>query len=383
TVGDEISAAALGERVFHVPNVRGTTFLELDGVTLLDSGNSSAQGGCLLAESARVDLNNTTFDGCAASDGGGAAFVDSDVTFSGSNLTSNEARQGGGVYAENTVLAVTTSSVQSNSAFDGGGLFVLGDGHAVIKESLIHDNVAERAGGGAWIQMATTGIETAIHDNQAIYGGGALVFDAPFVGTQVNVFDNNASRYGGGFYGHQRAEIELDHSSLYGNWGSTGGGGIYTLSLAYLYNSTVHENSAFYGAAVQSVGGSSFVFGNNVSIADNQHLGFIGFAIEGPTIRLRNSIVERHFASCSPSVDSIGYVVSTDNNCLSGGAPGNLSGPANTVAQTVGTERRLVLQPGSIAIDVGNTASCESDDQRFLSRPQGLSCDAGAYELEN
>ena len=42
----------------------------------------------------------------------------------------------------------------------------------------------------------------------------------------------------------------------------------------------------------------------------------------------------------------------------------------------------ITLLTASNAIDAGDDATCESTDQRGITRPQGDACDAGAFELE-
>ena len=52
------------------------------------------------------------------------------------------------------------------------------------------------------------------------------------------------------------------------------------------------------------------------------------------------------------------------------GALGNYGGYTQTIS----------LLPGSSAIDAGNDATCATNDQRGVTRPQGAHCDVGAYE---
>ena len=227
-----------------------------------------------------------------------------------------------------------------------------------------------------------TMVQSQLFWNDAQYGAGALVYDATLTGTRVDIANNHALSAGGGLYGHQRARIELDHSSIYRNEAVTGGGGIYTTSLAYLDNVSVWENTARYGAAIRATGGSSFVFGNNVGIADNVSPLWIGDGIEATRARFRNSIIERNHADCSPGVSSIGNVVSPDPACLAGGAAGNVLAPAQTTASFIGAGVVLQIAATSPALDAGDDATCEPDDQRFVARPMGAACDAGAYERE-
>ena len=54
-----------------------------------------------------------------------------------------------------------------------------------------------------------------------------------------------------------------------------------------------------------------------------------------------------------------------------------------TLADNGGPTMTHALLPGSVAIDKIPADSCEVDeDQRGVTRPQGDSCDVGAFELE-
>src|SRR5262249_23909089 len=52
-------------------------------------------------------------------------------------------------------------------------------------------------------------------------------------------------------------------------------------------------------------------------------------------------------------------------------------------ADNGGTVLTDALQPGSPAINGGSNAGCPAVDARGVSRPQGASCDIGAYEFES
>jgi hypothetical protein len=51
------------------------------------------------------------------------------------------------------------------------------------------------------------------------------------------------------------------------------------------------------------------------------------------------------------------------------------------LADNGGPTPTVALLPGSPAIDAGDDSVCPPTDQRGVSRPQGLACDIGAFEL--
>ncbi len=66
----------------------------------------------------------------------------------------------------------------------------------------------------------------------------------------------------------------------------------------------------------------------------------------------------------------------SDNNC-----PGAQADPKlDTLADNGGPTKTMALLAGSPAIDAGNSETCTAADQRGVTRPQGESCDIGAYE---
>ena len=52
------------------------------------------------------------------------------------------------------------------------------------------------------------------------------------------------------------------------------------------------------------------------------------------------------------------------------------------LADNGGPTQTQALLPGSPAIDSADDSACPATDQRGVSRPQGASCDVGAYEAE-
>jgi hypothetical protein len=85
-----------------------------------------------------------------------------------------------------------------------------------------------------------------------------------------------------------------------------------------------------------------------------------------------------------------GYNVDGDGTCLASGGPGNFTANANLapLADNGGPVPTHAVNPGSPLIDSGNPAApgssgdaCAAIDARGVARPQGPTCDVGAFEL--
>jgi hypothetical protein len=139
------------------------------------------------------------------------------------------------------------------------------------------------------------------------------------------------------------------------------GGGILNFGSVTLTNATVTDNSAnFNGSGI-----------------------FNGLNPRG-TVTLKNTIVANSFINCSGPITSAGHNLDSGNTCgLTG--PGDLTninpllGP---LQDNGGVTFTHALLPGSPAIGTGSP-DCPppATDQRGVTRPQGATCDIGAYEL--
>ena len=100
---------------------------------------------------------------------------------------------------------------------------------------------------------------------------------------------------------------------------------------------------------------------------------------------MQNSIVANNTAPTGP--DCSGTINTSDHNII-----GNTSG-CTVVAgigdqfnvdplistYLLGSSAYYALLSGSPAIDAGDSGTCLTTDQRGLARPQGATCDKGAY----
>ena len=89
---------------------------------------------------------------------------------------------------------------------------------------------------------------------------------------------------------------------------------------------------------------------------------------------------------CSGTLNSGGFnLLATVDGCtIEGDTTGNLIGvdpQLEAPADNGGPTLTSALRAGSPAIDPGSPSSCEAADQRGVARPQGATCDMGAYEF--
>jgi hypothetical protein len=241
-------------------------------------------------------------------------------------------------------------------------------------------------GGGIYIsnQHVVTLNDCVIKDNQADNGGGIYNnYNLYMYGCTVS--GNSATQNGGGIY--NRGTLYMSNCTISGNIATLGGGGI--------YNDMSDDISSWYS-----------------TIASNQATGAWsrggGFNNVGPFI-FRNTIVANNTAGDSAHNNgynvtaqggqtiSLGYNLDSENSCefdqptdLVNTNP--LLGP---LQDNGGPTFTHALLHGSPAIDAGScvvlltksnrvfaaVVVSSGTDQRGVPRPQGTSCDIGAYEL--
>jgi predicted outer membrane repeat protein len=205
----------------------------------------------------------------------------------------------------------------------------------------------------------------------------------------VSIVDGEADP-GGGIFNLGR--LMLDHSLVANNEADSlgGGGGIASSGELTLVNTTVSGNVASsLGGGIRAAGSVTI---RNSTIAGNA--GGSGGGIEAPagTISLRNSIIaDNTDLGGSPSnclfgtgvaTSFLGRNLSSDDTC--GDAAALLVGEARlkSLAGNGGPTKTHALADDSPAIDRGTLCN-EATDQRYVPRPQGASCDLGAFEFND
>ena len=204
----------------------------------------------------------------------------------------------------------------------------------------------------------------SIVNGRAVVGSGGMEILNGRVTLDHVLVANNQGEIAGGI-DFDNGQLVLVNSTVSGNVGEITGG-IASVGPLVIRNSTITANAG------SSTGGINLVFGTfalrNSIIADNTNLA-------GDT---RNCRVE---PGVLPVLFSGSNIVSDetcgDEDAYMVGEPGlgpltNNGGPTKTHA----------LLDGSLAIDAGTSCS-EATDQRYVARPQGASCDLGAFEFND
>ena len=265
-----------------------------------------------------------------------------------------------------TGATVEDLTVTGGHSQDGGGILNLGG--LTLRDSAVTGNVAAAgpspgAGGGIYSTTTLTVIGSAVTGNQA--AGNILTLQSGlgggiFIGGTTTIVNSTIS---GNAAGPTPSVGTGDGGGIYM------GGGSPTLSLS---NVTLASNTAI-GSA-----GNLYLFSGAASAKDT--IIGLGTASDSGTQNCNGAVVS-----------SLGYNLEDRNQCgLAGtgdqtntdpllGALQNNGGPTDTQG----------LSLDSPAVDHGNPAGCTdasnallSVDQRRLTRPQGLACDVGAYELQ-
>ena len=198
--------------------------------------------------------------------------------------------------------------------------------------------------------------------------------------TDVTVSDNEEEQGIFNFGG----TLIMTNCTVSGNMDGGGitGGGILTMT-----NCTVSGNA---NAGLHSERGGIAV-GGSVSLTNCTVSGNTGrdIVFRGGTLTMMNTLVD---GACvdeiATEVTSNGYNIESPANTCGFDPDGtdlvNVPDPTfGTLADNGGPTMTHALLPGSVAIDKIPADSCEVDeDQRGVTRPQGDSCDVGAFELE-
>lgn len=158
-----------------------------------------------------------------------------------------------------------------------------------------------------------------------------------------------------------------DNCATLGAGFGNGGGG----STADLLFNTFSSNSATCGGANCTAVGASI----NSDISSQVNIDSNILFTDSPA------------GNCNEIFTSLGHNIDNGGTCIDGSAPGDqtFTDPGLTPGppdDNGGPTQTIALLKGSPAVDAGNPACPPPDtDQRGVSRPQFVSCDAGSYEL--
>ena len=258
------------------------------------------------------------------------------LTLSGLTLKHGKVvESGGGIFNNAGALTIDECSISDNVG-NGGGIFNDG-GTVTITNSFISNNSAGTStnAGGIYNSYGTLIISgCTFYENTGYNGGGIFNLGSGSVTVTNSTFSSNSAEYkGGGIINFNDGILTISHSTFSGNTAINSGGGIYNNTNGILdYRNTIIANST---------GG------------DCVNLGTINTTTTG-------NLVED--GTCSPDLTGDPLLEPLSDN----------GGPTLTHA----------LNGESHVIDQGTFSACTTFDQRGVSRPQGIGCDIGAYEVD-
>ncbi len=260
-------------------------------------------------------------------------------------------------------------------------------------------------------RVLTVDTSDAVVRDVTIQGG----FDDPggnvFVGNtrsatfeRVRITGGTSNTNGGGLAIFGATRVDIRASLIDGNQAGASinqrGGGIHVESATSgttltIEDTTIFNNTAWGGAGLAVMGNAlQPIVLRGVTLARNRALSATGglwFSAPSPLARIEGSIVAGNFQSATPTGGTPSNCTGSANRATDAG--GNLESQADCGLAAAGRQNAdpqlaaalagtvLPIPLTSSAVDI---AACGTRvfDQRGITRPQGIACDAGAYEVE-
>ena len=200
---------------------------------------TSGNGGGVSVSGGTAAFTNTTFTGCNAdSNGGGLSVSGGAVSISsGSSFSGNNAYSGGGLSITGGSVSMDNATFSGNDATNGGAVYssaylAVGAGVKFNTVSLSAPNIAEK-GGAIYVASGTTtisGAQAEFTENRAFDSGGAIYIASGTVnisGSGIAFTENVVSNDGGAIFANAGARVNLtgDSLSFAGNNAESGSGG--------------------------------------------------------------------------------------------------------------------------------------------------------------
>ena len=261
--------------------------------------------------------------------------------------------------------SISGVTIRDGRASEGGGVYVDEDASLTISDCVIGpNNIVSYAGGGISANEADVAMTNCSvvenHGTGTVGGAGIFIDDSIMTITNSTISGNVTNNFGGGILAYDDTTLTLVNVTVSGNlanqnyeteaWG--GGGGVYIdRAEVYLKNSIVAGNTDLTEPSEHvkwpDVKGSFVSLGGNL-IGDET----------GSTGWLPSDLVGNSGMPVDPMLGSL-----------------DVHEPGSTPT--------FPLLEGSPAIDFATCAAGVGTDQRGIKRPQGITCDSGAFELEN
>lgn len=326
-------------------------------------------GNCSLIEAIQAAETDTAVDACPAGSGADT------INVPAGTYTLTVVNNGGG--NPNGLPIVTTAMTIVGA---GAAATIITRGGATTFRFFSLSSTGNLTLNG--VTLSNGNSTTSGHDGGAIFNSGGTL-------TVLNsTLSGNVSGGGGGAifnrfpFAGSPAIANLTSSTLSGN---SGGAALQSLGTVTVTNSTLSGNAA---GGIANRGTLTVSYSTIASNTGNTSFGGADAGIfqdgNSATTTLNNTIVANNTNNANCNI-SAGTLTNGGNNLQ---FPGITCGAGITtadpllgpVANNGGGTQTMALLAGSPAIDAANSALCPATDQRGIARPQGPSCDIGAFE---
>jgi hypothetical protein len=311
---DAIARASNFDTVTFDPSLRGGTITLTSGELLLNKNLSiEGPGADSLAVSGggasrvfevqqgwSVSLSGLTIaDGrvTGAAGFGGAVLNAGTLRVSGITFEGNTAAAAGGAVRNNGSLTVLDSFFADNSAFDAGA--ILNGGSLTLLGTTFQRNTAAQTGsGGAVVNGGQLAVADCTFTDNAAYFGGAVESDGGQVTVVHSTLRGNRGGNGGGGLRIYAGSLTLSDSLLADN-SAVSGGGLYTTTFG---GTVLVERTTFTGNHTTGVGGALYDTFSSLTIdastvADNTASSGGGLYTYGAQVTVRASTFSGNTAS--------------------------------------------------------------------------------------
>lgn len=364
--------------------------LTINSLTLRNANGPTAFGGAI-SSSGNVEIVDSSFIDNVAWFGGAIYSDGSIMNIARSTFTGNDAnRSAGAVYNAGGTVDINDSSFNGNTAANEGGAVMSVGGSVNVTGSTFTGNSANSAGGAIRATDATVTIDSSTFEGNSGSVGGVIYNDSTStLGITGSSFSGNSSTSQGGAM-FNIGTLDVATSTLHSNSSVSSGGAIAnntSSATATITNSTFTDNSSeSTGGALYNVGSMSI---SASTISGNSSDGNGGGITVGAPVTIAASIVTGNTAPVGTNcqlggqLNSLGSNLTDDDSCTLGAAGDIQNGNASlgSLDDNGGPVLTMVPGQGSDAIDSADCALSTPEDQRGISRPQGLSCDIGAVEV--
>ncbi|WP_322513269.1 choice-of-anchor Q domain-containing protein [Chloroflexus sp.] len=294
---------------------------------------------------------------------------------------------------------LTINGSGNNITISGNGVVrvmqVNGGADLTLRSLTIANGRVTGSGGGIWNNGGAVTVlnSTFVRNSATQFGGGIENAGSGTLTVRDSFFDENSAQLGGAI-DNDPGTLTVTNSTFRGNSASISGGAIYTRNgAATVANSTFSGNSATLdgGGIFNSVNGTLTVV-NATFWRNRASNNGGGIRVNSGSVTVKNTIVANSISGgdCSGAFAAGSLTnLATDNTC--GASFTQVAVAQLNFGPLTGLPGYFPLNPGSVAIDAGDNATCaaapvNNQSQNGVTRPQEgngdslLVCDIGAVE---